>query len=73
MPSESGTTGDLRQLLVARRGDILSIGLNRPERRNAFSLEMLRELDRAIRGAADMGAGPSCYPERAQSSLPAGT
>jgi enoyl-CoA hydratase/carnithine racemase len=38
---------------VEREGEIAVLSMNRPERRNALSLEMMRELDRAIAAAAE--------------------
>lgn len=38
---------------VEREGEIAVLSMNRPERRNALSLEMMRELDRAIASAAE--------------------
>lgn len=38
---------DFETLTLERRGHILLIGLNRPEKRNAFNLQMIRELGAA--------------------------
>jgi enoyl-CoA hydratase/carnithine racemase len=51
-------------LLVADDEPITRITLNRPERRNALSLDLMRELDAALRGASGrvvvlVGAGPA--------------
>jgi len=40
-------------LLSSRRGGVLTLTLNRPDRRNAFDAEMLAALLAALRGAAD--------------------
>lgn len=41
------TTGEHAVLTVERRGHVLLMGLNRPDKRNAFNIEMLMELGRA--------------------------
>lgn len=41
------TTDEAGVLTLERRGHVLLMGLNRPEKRNAFNLELLRELGRA--------------------------
>ena len=41
------TTHDQHVLTLERRGHVLLMGLNRPEKRNAFNIELLRELGRA--------------------------
>ena len=51
-------------LLVADEGPVTQITLNRPERRNALSLELMDELTTALRGATGQvvviaGAGPA--------------
>ena len=43
-------------LLVERRGDIVKIVLNRPEKLNAVTLKTVRDLTTALRRAADEGA-----------------
>jgi len=40
-------------LVIERRGAVIEIVLNRPERRNAFSPETMRELTRVLSGFAD--------------------
>jgi enoyl-CoA hydratase/carnithine racemase len=39
---------NLQNLIVERDGDVAVISLNRPEKRNALSLQMMRELDDAL-------------------------
>jgi enoyl-CoA hydratase/carnithine racemase len=39
---------NLQNLIVEREGDVGVIALNRPEKRNALSLQMMRELDDAL-------------------------
>ncbi|MBV8344861.1 MAG: enoyl-CoA hydratase/isomerase family protein, partial [Candidatus Eremiobacteraeota bacterium] len=39
---------DLQNLIVEPEGDVAVIALNRPEKRNALSLQMMRELDAAL-------------------------
>jgi enoyl-CoA hydratase/carnithine racemase len=39
---------NLQNLIVERDGDVAVIALNRPEKRNALSLQMMRELDDAL-------------------------
>jgi enoyl-CoA hydratase/carnithine racemase len=39
---------NLQNVTVAREGDVAVIALNRPEKRNALSLQMMRELDDAL-------------------------
>ncbi len=39
---------NLQNLVVQREGDVAVIALNRPEKRNALSLQMMRELDDAL-------------------------
>jgi enoyl-CoA hydratase/carnithine racemase len=46
------TSGPLR---VVRRGEVLELWIDRPESRNAFSLELLRLLEAEISGAWDAG------------------
>lgn len=41
------TTGEHTVLTVERRGHVLLMGLNRPDKRNAFNIELLMELGRA--------------------------
>ncbi len=41
------TTGEHAVLTVERRGHVLLMGLNRPDKRNAFNIELLMELGRA--------------------------
>ncbi len=41
---------NLQNLIVQREGDVAVIALNRPEKRNALSLQMMRELDEALAG-----------------------
>ena len=43
-------------LLVEREGPVLRLTLNRPERRNALSLDLLRRLGRALREAEREGS-----------------
>src|SRR5436190_13025583 len=59
---------DLRQLLVRQEGVAARITLNRPEKRNALSLELMEELivalrslgsDPQIRSIVIEGAGPA--------------
>lgn len=38
---------DFETLTIERRGHVLLVGLNRPEKRNAFNLQMIRELGSA--------------------------
>ena len=38
---------------VEREGDAVVLTMNRPDRRNALSLEMMRELDRALAQTAE--------------------
>ncbi len=46
---------NLESLLLEREGDVAVISLNRPEKRNALSLQMMRELDEAL---AEIGRDP---------------
>src|SRR3982074_1421960 len=55
---------DFQHLLVKSEGAVTTITLNRPEVRNALSLEMMRELTAALRQATGAvmvvaGAGPA--------------
>jgi enoyl-CoA hydratase/carnithine racemase len=60
-------TSEFRTILVAREGEVARITLNRPEKRNALSLELMEELiaalealraDAAVRAVVIEGAGP---------------
>ncbi len=44
---------DYQNLLSERGGEILTVTLNRPERRNCLSSELLHELDHALRAAGN--------------------
>lgn len=46
---------NLQNVTVEREGDVAVISLNRPEKRNALSLQMMRELDDAL---AEVGREP---------------
>jgi enoyl-CoA hydratase/carnithine racemase len=46
---------NLQNVTVGREGDVAIISLNRPEKRNALSLQMMRELDEAL---AEIGRDP---------------
>ncbi|HVR46316.1 MAG TPA: enoyl-CoA hydratase [Candidatus Binatia bacterium] len=46
---------NLQNVTVEREGDVAVISLNRPEKRNALSLQMMRELDGAL---AEVGREP---------------
>ena len=53
---------------------IAQIQFNRPERHNALSYDLVRDLDSAFDAAEDdPECGSSCSPARASRSVPAGT
>lgn len=41
------TTDDQNVLTLERRGHVLPMGINRPQKRNAFNIALLMELSRA--------------------------
>jgi enoyl-CoA hydratase/carnithine racemase len=50
---DSPTTTATPVLLTETKGEVLHLILNRPDKRNALSLELLREMDRALRRIAN--------------------
>lgn len=52
----SPSTSQLQHVLVSRRDDFVSITMNRPDRRNALSVEHMRELTAAFTAAGDSDA-----------------
>jgi enoyl-CoA hydratase/carnithine racemase len=55
-PATGLETGAMEHVLVKREGTITTITLNRPEKRNALSLDVMTELTAAFREAGDSDA-----------------
>ena len=60
-------------ILVERSGEFATVTMNRPQRRNALSLEHMRELITAFRDLGDSDARASCWRATARCSAPGTT
>ena len=47
-PREAGAMDDLQHIVVKRDGDVTTVTLDRPEKRNALALDVMTELTTAI-------------------------
>lgn len=63
---------DYRNLLLAREGAAARVTLNRPEKRNALSLDLLAELTAALREASELDGARAIVIDGAGSAFSAG-